>query len=73
MPGAAKKAGRYLLTRQVLLSWGATDAACALHRMAVRFLRFVQAGIGGDQVEDKRPKALALATACVRLWTPSLP
>jgi len=26
-----------------------------------------------DQVEGKSPKALALATACVRLWTPSLP
>jgi hypothetical protein len=26
-----------------------------------------------DQVEGKMPKALTLATACVRLWTPSLP
>jgi hypothetical protein len=27
----------------------------------------------GDQVEGKTPKALALVTACVRLWTLSLP
>ena len=29
--------------------------------------------VARGQGEDKRPKALALATACVRLWTPSLP
>jgi hypothetical protein len=55
--GVTKKAGRYPLTRLVLLS------------------RFA-AGAGfrhpSDQVEDKTPTALALATACVRLRTPSL-
>jgi hypothetical protein len=29
--------------------------------------------VARDQVEGRTPKALALATACVRLWTPSLP
>jgi hypothetical protein len=28
-------------------------------------------GVARDQVEDKIPKALALATAPVRLWAPS--
>jgi hypothetical protein len=27
----------------------------------------------GHQVDDKTPQALALVTACVRLWTLSLP
>jgi hypothetical protein len=56
--GAAKKAGRYPLARQVLLYLCAADA-CLRH--------------WSDQVEGKRPNALALATACVRLWMPSLP
>jgi len=30
-------------------------------------------GVRRGQMEDRSPKALALATACVRLWTPSLP
>jgi hypothetical protein len=38
---------------------------------------FMRSGAGfrhpGDYVEGRTPKALALATACVRLWTPSLP
>ena len=64
MCGGSKKGGPLSLTRQVLLSW---DAACAAA---------VATALGrhrSDQVEDKRPKALALATACVRLWTSSLP
>jgi hypothetical protein len=28
--------------------------------------------VARDQEEGKRPESLALATACVRLWTPSL-
>jgi hypothetical protein len=46
---------------------------CRFPRMLVRFLRFVQAGIGSNQVEGRMPKARALATACIRLWTPSFP
>ena len=49
MREAAKKAGRYLLTRQVLLSWGATDAADALHRIALEQLG------GGQETQRSRP------------------
>jgi hypothetical protein len=58
MPGGNKKASCFALARQVLLSLFGTDAG-------FRHL--------GDQAEGKIPKALALATACVRLWTPSFP
>jgi hypothetical protein len=57
VPRGNKKAGRFLLGRQVSLSLGTANAG---------FMR------PGDQMEGKIPKALALATACVRLWTPSL-
>jgi hypothetical protein len=30
-------------------------------------------GVSRDQAKDKTPKARALVTACVRLFTPSLP
>jgi len=53
--GAAKRAARYPLAHQVLLSLCAADA-CLRHR--------------SDQVEGKIPKAHALATAPVRLWAP---
>ena len=58
---AAKKAGRYLLTRQF----------CYLGVLPMPPMRCIGQH-QSDQAEDKRPKALALATACVRLWTPSL-
>jgi hypothetical protein len=48
---------------------GATKRQAALRQPA----RFCSHGVARDQVEDKIPKARALATACVRLWTPSLP
>jgi hypothetical protein len=35
--------------------------------------RFCSHGVARDQVEGKIPKARALATACVRLLTPSFP
>jgi hypothetical protein len=52
------KASLYLQIRQALLSLYAADTDLR-HR--------------SSQVEGKIPKALALAPACVRLWTPSLP
>jgi hypothetical protein len=58
VPGDNKKAGHCPLVHQVFLSLGATKAGFR-HP--------------GDQVEGKTPKALARATACVRLWASSLP
>ena len=58
VPTGNKKAGRYSLARQISL---ALFAAKAGFRHP------------GDQVEGKTPKALARATACVRLWASSLP
>jgi hypothetical protein len=48
---------------------GARKKRAAIHWPA----RFCCLGVSRDQVEGKIPKALALATACVRLLTPSLP
>ena len=53
-----QKTGCYLLAREVLVPLFAANAGFR-HP--------------SDQVEGKAPKALALATACVRLWTLSLP
>jgi len=56
--GDNKKAGRYPLARQALLSLCSADPGLG-HRRA--------------QVEGKTLKARARASACVLLWTPSLP
>ena len=58
----------YGAARQELLSWYAVASRRGLHRM--------QASVSvkrSDQAEVRTPKARALATACVRVWTPSLP
>ena len=51
------------------------QGAVRRHKKADRYAlaRQVALSMSLAQVEGKRPKVLALATACVRLCTPSLP
>ena len=71
MPRSSKKAGRYPLARHVLLSLCA--AVCSVGTASSCF-GTANAGFkhSGDYMEARIPKALAWATACVRLWAPSL-
>jgi hypothetical protein len=52
---------------------GGKSGGPSLWVAARRAVCFLGLTVVGSQADGKTPRALALVTACVRLWTPSLP